>query len=344
MMKSFPFTILTTLGFAACLIVPAARAAEPAITLYSHRHYESDEKLFKTFTKQTGITVNVVKASADELIERLKAEGANTVADVLMTADAGRLQRAKAAGLLQPIDSTILTERIPAALRDPHATWFGFTQRARIIAYAKERVSAEELSSYEDLVDPKWKSRVVIRSSSNIYNQSLLASMIAAHGEDAARDWARAMRGNMARPPQGSDRDQMRAVAAGLADIAVVNTYYVGLLLNSSDARDRTVGAAMGVFFPNQDGRGTHVNVSGAGVTKASKNRAAAVKFLEFLSSEEAQASFPQATYEYPVVEGIPWSDLQKGWGEFRADSLNLATLGELNEKAGELFNEAGWE
>ncbi|MEM7146909.1 MAG: Fe(3+) ABC transporter substrate-binding protein [Verrucomicrobiota bacterium] len=314
------------------------------ITLYSHRHYESDDALFDEFTEQTGIKVNVVKASADELIERLKAEGENSPADILMTADAGRLQRAKNAGLLQPATSTTLEERIPASLRDPDNNWFGFTQRARIVAYDKDRVDPADLSTYEDLADPKWKSKVLARSSSNIYNQSLLASIIAAHGRDEAAAWAKAVRENMARPPQGSDRDQMRAVAAGLGDLAVVNTYYIGLLANSEDPKDREVAEAIAVFFPNQDGRGTHVNVSGAGLTKASKNPEDATKFLEFLASDEAQATFPQTTYEYPVVDGIEWSDLQKSWGEFKADTLNLSTLGDLNETAVEVFNESGWE
>ncbi len=331
-------------GFA--LSFGAVLQAADEITLYSHRHYESDDALFAKFTDKTGIKVNVVKASADELIERLKAEGANTKADLFMTADAGRLERAKSEGLLGKVESETLEARIPAHLRDPEGQWFGFTQRARILAYAQDRVKPEELSTYEDLADPKWKGRIVSRSSSNIYNQSIMASIIAAHGEDKALEWAKAVRKNMARAPQGSDRDQMRAVAAGLADVALVNTYYVGLLLNSSDSKDQKVGEAMGIFFPNQgeDDRGTHVNVSGAGMVKASDNAEGAIQFLEFLASDEAQGSFPFATYEYPVVSTVPWSDLQKSWGEFRADTLNLSQLGTYNEKAIELFNLAGWE
>lgn len=314
------------------------------VTLYSHRHYESDDALFSKFTEKTGITVNVVKASADELIERLMAEGDNTKADILMTADAGRLERAKSAGVLQPIDSPQLQDRIPAHLRDPEGQWFGFTQRARILAYAKDRLKPEELSTYEDLADPKWKGRLLARSSSNIYNQSLLASIIATNGEDEALKWATAVRKNMARAPQGSDRDQMRAVEAGLGDVAIVNTYYVGLLATSSDQDDVKVANAIGIYFPNQDGRGTHVNVSGAGVTRAAKNKDGAIKLLEFLASDEAQATFPLETYEYPVVSSVERSDMQKQWGDFQADSLNLSKLGEFNEKAVEIFNMAGWE
>ena len=314
------------------------------VTLYTHRHYEADDKLFAEFTVESGIDVKVVKSGADQLMERLKQEGANSPADLLMTADAGRLHRAKEAGLLQSVDSERLTARVPASLRDPDGQWFGFTSRARVIVYAKDRVKPSELSSYEDLADEKWRGRILARSSTNIYNQSLLASIVAAHGEAEALAWARAVRANMARPPQGSDRDQMRGVAAGLADIAIVNTYYVGLLENSADPRDREVARKIGVFFPNQDGRGAHINVSGAGVVKTSRNKAEAVKLLEFLASKKAQESFPNTTYEYPVVEGVAWSDLLKSWGEFKADRLELATLGKLNKTAVKTFGRADWQ
>jgi iron(III) transport system substrate-binding protein len=313
------------------------------LTLYSHRHYESDDALFAAFTKQTGIKVNVVKAGADELIERLKAEGANTRADILITADAGRLVRAEKEGLLQPVRSKSLEDRIPASLRDPEGHWFGFTKRARVIIYAKDRVKPSDLSTYEDLADSKWRGRILARSSANIYNQSLLASVIAHQGQAKAQEWARAVRGNMARPPQGSDRDQLRAVAAGLGDVAIVNTYYFGLLVNSTEAADREAAAKLAVFFPNQNDRGTHVNISGAGITKASKNRAAAVKLLEFLASDEAQKVFPLETSEYPVVPSVEWSALQESWGKFKDDTLNLSVLGELNEEAVRTFNRAGW-
>lgn len=326
-----------------CALLVASLAAEE-VTLYSHRHYESDGDLFQAFTAATGIKVNVVKSGADQLMERLKQEGVQSPADLLMTADAGRLHRAKEAGLLQSADSEVLHQRIPAALRDPDSQWFGFTSRARVIVYAKGRVNPSELSTYEDLAAPKWRGRILARSSSNIYNQSLLASMVAAHGESEALKWARAVRGNMARPPQGSDRDQMRGVAAGLADLAIVNTYYVGLLENSADPKDREVASKIGVFFPNQAGRGTHINVSGAGIVKTAKNKEGAVKLLEFLASNQAQASFPHATYEYPVVEGIEWSPHLKSWGTFKADTLNLGKLGEFNKAAVKIFGRADWQ
>ncbi len=315
-----------------------------SITVYSHRHYEADDALFARFTEETGIEVHVVKAGADELIERMRAEGANSPADVFITADAGRLVRAENAGLLQPVRSSILEERIPAHLRDPEGHWFGFTKRARVIVYAHDRVDADELSTYEALADRRWRGRILMRSSSHIYSQSLLASLIDAMGEKEAEEWARTMRRNLARRPQGSDRDQMRAVAAGLADIAIVNTYYVGLLTRSSDAGDRAAAEAVTIFFPNQENRGTHVNISGAGIAKASDNPAAALRLLEFLVSDEAQSRFPQATNEYPVVESVAWSPLQEAWGQFREDTLDLEILGERNADAVRIFNRTGWE
>ncbi|MDB4657506.1 Fe(3+) ABC transporter substrate-binding protein [Verrucomicrobiales bacterium] len=337
-MKKF---LLSTITIAA---LGAGSIFAGEITLYSHRHYESDDALYAKFTEASGIKVNVVKAGADELIERLKSEGENTKADIFMTADAARLHLAKEAGVLEKVESEVLSSRIPEHLRDADLQWFGFTMRARIFAYAKDRVKPEELSTYEALTDPAWKTRVLARSSSNVYNQSLIASIIAATDKEKATAWAKAVRGNMARPPQGSDRDQMRAMVKGLGDVAIVNTYYVGLLANSEDEADRKVANSIGIFFPNQDGRGTHANVSGGGLIKNSDNKADAIKFLEFLASDEAQKSFPTTTYEYPVVEGIEWSDLMKSWGKFKMDELNLTKLGELNSTAVEAFNEAGWE
>lgn len=326
-----------------CLITGFLPANEPLV-VYSHRHYAADEALFASFTESTGIPVQVLKAGANELMERLKAEGDRTRADILITADAGRLEEAKAAGFLAPIQSEILKSRIPETYRDAESQWFGFTRRARVFVYAPDRVRSDELSSYEDLADAKWRGRLLCRSSNNIYNQSLLASMIAAHGEATAMRWAGDVRRNMARPPQGSDRDQIRAVAAGLGDVAIVNTYYLGLLLNSPDPKDREMAKPLRIFFPNQEGRGTHVNISGGAVLKSSSQKENATRLLEFLVSDRAQEVFPAATYEYPVVEGIEWSDLQKSWGEFKADDLHLTHLGEGGKKAVQLFNRAGWE
>lgn len=343
-----PLLAAAALALAACgadAPRPEAEGADPGgvVNVYSHRHYESDRELFRRFTEQTGIEVNVVTASADELITRLEAEGASSPADVLITVDAGRLHRAKERGLLQPVESEVLSANVPAHLRDPEGYWFGLTQRARVIVYAKDRVQPGEITSYRDLAAERWKGRVLVRSSDNVYNQSLLASIIANEGEAAAREWAAGVVRNMARSPSGSDTDQAKAVAAGVGDVAVVNTYYVARLMASTDPEERRVGEQLGVIFPEQDGRGAHVNVSGAGVTAHAKNRANAIRLLEFLSSDDAQRVFAEANHEYPVKPGVEPSAVLRGWGQFKADTLNLAVLGELNAAAVRVFDEVGW-
>ena len=323
----------------------AEGASEDAgvVNVYSHRHYDTDQELFRRFTELTGIQVNVQTASADELITRLETEGASTRADLLITVDAGRLQQAKKRNLLRSASSEVLQSNVPAHLRDPEGYWYGLTQRARVIAYSLDRVSADELSTYEDLADPKWRGRILVRSSENIYNQSLLASMIAVHGEDAADEWARGVVLNMARAPQGGDRDQVKDLAAGVGDVAITNTYYVGLLLNGDDESDRELAQKVGIFFPNQDDRGAHVNVSGAGVTAHSPNPENALRLLEFLTDSEAQTGYAEANFEYPVKPGIAWAETLQEWGEFRPDTLNLSVLGELNARAVIIFDRAGW-
>ncbi len=314
------------------------------VTVYTHRHYESDQTLFKQFEATTGITVNVVNAKADELIQKMTVEGEQSPADVLITVDAGRLVRAKDKGLLQSISSTILTTTIPLHLRDADNTWFGLTKRARVIAYAKDRVKEEELSTYAALTNAKWNKKVLIRSSGNIYNQSLLASIIANEGETAAKTWAEGIVKNFARAPKGNDRDQVKAILAGEGDVAVVNTYYIGKLLNSKDEAEVNAGNSVNLFFPNQDTNGTHINVSGAGVAKYAPNKENAIKFIEFLISKEAQEVFATANYEYPVNANVEVSELLKSWGSFKEDTLSLSKLGELNKKAVIVFDEAGWK
>ena len=314
------------------------------VNVYSHRHYEADDKLFQKFTKKTGIKVNIVKASADALIERIKAEGKQSPADILITADAGRLVRAQDAGLLQTASSPSLNKQVPKHMRDKDGHWYGFTVRSRVLIYSKERINPSRLSTYEDLADPKWKGKLLARSSSNIYNQSLLASIIANNGKQSAMKWAAAVRKNMARPPEGRDRDQMRAVAAGIGDVAIANTYYVGLLVNSSNPKDQEVAKKVGVFFPNQKGRGAHVNISGGGIVKWSKNKANAVKLLEFLTGPEAQEQFPNATYEFPLEINSTNSELLQSWGKFKADPLSLSELGKLNSEAVKIFALSNWK
>ena len=314
------------------------------VNVYTHRHYPADQDLFTQFEKQTGIKVNVVNASADELMQKMTQEGAQSPADVLITVDAGRLVRAKDKGLLQSIDSKILNEIIPSNLKDKDNQWFALTKRARVIAYAKDRIKPEQLSTYEDLATDKWKNKILVRSSQNIYNQSLMASIIANDGEGKAKSWAERVVANMAREPKGNDRDQIKAVVAGEGDIAIVNTYYIGKLLNSKNPEEIKAGEGIGIFFPNQENRGTHINISGAGVAKYAPNKANAIKFLEFLISKEAQDVFATVNYEYPVNPEAKTSELLKSWGDFKEDNVDLSLLGENNKKAVLLFDEAGWK
>tara|TARA_Y100000588_G_scaffold118737_2_gene130008 strand:+ start:521 stop:1426 length:906 start_codon:yes stop_codon:yes gene_type:complete len=299
--------------------------------------------LFEQFTEQSGIRVNVVKASADQLIKRLEIEGDQSPADVLITVDAGRLFRAQSKGLLQPVKSRRLMEQVPAHLRDPAHHWFGLTMRARAIVYARDRVKPEQLSTYEALAEPQWKGKVLIRSAQNIYNQSLMASMIVAHGEAEARIWAQGMVRNFARAPKGNDRDQVKAIASGIGDVAIVNSYYIGKLFNSEDEAERMAAAAVKLFFPNQDDRGTHINISGAGVTASSNNVENAIKLLEFLSGPQAQQAFARANFEYPVNPTVEASSLKMMWGEFKTDTINLSLLGKHNFEAVTILAESGW-
>lgn len=314
------------------------------VNIYTHRHYDADQELFKRFTEQTGIKVNVVNASADELIQKLELEGANSPADILITVDAGRLHRAEEKDLFQPIQSDIINKNIDSKFRDPEGYWTGLTYRARIIAYHKDRVDPEELSTYEDLSDEKWKGRILTRSSSNIYNQSLLASLIAANGPEAAEEWATAVLGNMARSPKGSDRDQVKAVAAGEGDIAIVNTYYIGLMLNDQNEEEKKAAEQVRLFFPNQDDRGTHINISGIGVTKHAPNKENAIKLIEYLSEEEAQSILANLNYEFPINPQVEKASLLQSWGDFKADEINLSVLGENNREAVMIFDRVGWK
>jgi len=320
-----------------------AARAEGEVNIYSARQEALIKPLLERFTADTGIRANLVTAKADALVERLEAEGRNSPADILITVDAGRLHRAKVAGVLQPVASGVVAAAVPAHLRDPDGYWVGLSMRARPIMHAHARVEAEELSTYEDLADARWRGRICIRSSSNIYNQSLVASMIAAHGEDETLAWLEGLVANFARDPQGGDRDQIKAVAAGECDLAIANTYYLGGMLNSDDAVEREAAEQVAVFWPNQNGRGAHVNVSGAGVTAAAPNRDNAIRFLEYAVTDDAQQWYAEVNYEYPVKPGVQWSETLQGFGEFQVDALNLATLGELNATAVMLMDRAGW-
>ncbi len=321
---------------------PTATPGE--VNLYTTRHYETDEVLYKLFTETTGIKVNVVKGEAAELIERLEREGDATEADLFMTVDAGNLYKLKEKGLLQSIESDTINSQVPENFRDKDNQWIGLTKRARVIIYAKDRVNPSELSTYEALTDAKWQGKVLIRSSSNIYNQSLIASFIEINGAKATRAWASGIVANMAREPKGGDRDQAKAIAAGEGDVAIMNTYYIGQMLNSTDPEEVKVAEQMGIFFPNQETTGTHVNVSGIGLTKHANNKENAIKFIEFLSSKEAQQQFADTNYEYPVNPEVQPSALLQSWGSFKEEGINLSILGEYNADAIKIMNEVGWQ
>ncbi len=342
-LRSFSRMAVAAVALAAPAALFAADADAAEVNLYSARKEELIRPMLDEFTKETGITVNVLTADADQLVERIKSEGANSPADVLMTVDAGRLYRAKQEGILQSIDSPALEAAVPAHLQDKDNEWFGLSQRARVVFYSKDRVKPEELSTYEDLASDKWKGRICIRSSGNIYNLSMMAAMISRHGEEKAKEWADGMVANLARAPQGGDRDQIKAVAAGECDIAIANTYYAVGMLASKDEADVKAAQAVEVFFPNQQTTGTHVNVSGAGVVKNAPHKDDAVKLLEWLAGDKAQAMYAEVNGEYPVVAGVPWGDTLKGWGEFKMDDLPMDNLGEYNAAAVKVFDQAGW-
>jgi iron(III) transport system substrate-binding protein len=321
----------------------AEAAEEPVLNIYSARHYQSDDALYADFTKATGIAVNRIEDREDPLIERISNEGENSPADILITADAGRLWRADSLGLFQPANSAILDQRIPASLRQPGGDWFGFSKRARVIYYNKAKLGPDAVARYEDLADPKWRGQICMRSGSAVYNLSLLASIIAADGATAAEAWAKGVVANFARPPQGGDIDQIKAVAAGECALAVGNTYYYVRLMKSADADDREAAAKVGVIWPNQGDRGAHVNVSGAGILKYAPHPGNALKFLEFLASDEAQRDFALGNNEYPVVD-IEFDNPElRSLGTFKPDPLNVGVYGQHQAEAQEIYDDVGW-
>ena len=317
--------------------------AEGELNLYSSRHYDTDERLYSDFTEATGITINRIEGKADELLARMEAEGVNSPADILLTVDTSRLARAKDMGLLQPIDSATLEERVPANLQDADNTWFGLSQRARIIFYDKEAV-ANPPQTYLDLADPAYKGQICIRSSTNEYNQTLLAAIITHEGEEAATKWAEGIVANMARSPQGGDTDQLRGVVSGECDIAVSNTYYFARAIRTdvegvSASRDK-----IGWVFPDQDGNGAHMNLSGGGVAAHAPNRDNAIKFMEYLASDKAQEYFSAGNDEYPTVPGVTLSASVEVLGSFTPDSVDLTTVAQNLPAAQRIFNAVGWE
>ncbi|MEL6100887.1 MAG: extracellular solute-binding protein [Pseudomonadota bacterium] len=319
-------------------------AAEGELNLYSSRHYDTDERLYSDFTEATGITINRIEGKADELIERMSAEGANSPADILLTVDTSRLERAKDAGVLQSVESAVLEDRVPSYMQDEDNQWFGFSQRARIIFYDKADV-ANPPKSYVDLADPAYNGKVCHRSSSNVYSQTLLASVIANHGEEAAKGWAEGVVNNFARDPQGGDTDQLRGLVSGECDISISNTYYFARAIRKDvDGLPADARANIGWVFPAQDAEGAHMNLSGGGVAANAPNRDNAIKFLEYLASDQAQQYFSAGNDEYPSVPGVGISPSVATLGMFKPDDLDATTIANNVPAAQKIFNEVGWE
>lgn len=348
-MRRFLFALSALVALQACQnpSPPASESESPSeassLRIYTHRHYEADQVLYDLFSEQSGIAVEVSSASADELIQKMQMEGEQSPADMLITVDAGRLHRAQESGILQPLRDSFLEATIPAALREEQGHWFGFSQRARVLVYHPERVDTARLKNYADLESPEWEGRILARSSANIYNQSLLASIIAHRGPEEARNWAAKVESHLARRPQGGDRDQIKALAAGEGDVAIVNTYYLAGMLESDDPAERELVAPLRVLFPNQAGRGTHVNISGMALAKHAPNPEAAKAFMRFLLSPEAQRIISEQNREYPVNPAVAPAPVLQAWGEFKADTLPMSALGSYNKQAVILFDEVGW-
>jgi iron(III) transport system substrate-binding protein len=334
-----------TIALGLALVTGGAYAQDKVVNIYSGRHYQTDEALYSGFTKATGIKVNRIEASEDAIIERIRNEGERSPADVMITVDAGRLWRAEQLGLFQPVKSATLDKRIPAHLREPGGHWFGFSQRARVIAYNKSRVKAGEITSYEQLADPKWKGRVCMRSSTNIYNLSLMGALIDHLGAQKAEQWAKAVRANLAQDPKGGDTDQLKNVAAGACDVTVSNQYYYARLARSQKPDERQVAEKLALVFPNQKSWGTHVNISGAGVLKHAPHREAAVKFLEYLASDEAQRYFADGNNEWPAVDGVKVDNpVLNAFGDFKSDRLNVAALGRNQPDSQKIYDRVAWK
>ena len=333
-----------TFTIAALLLSTAAPAfADGELNLYSPRHYDTDERLYSDFEEATGITINRIEGKADELAARMEAEGVNSPADVLITVDTSRLERAKDAGLLQSIDSAVLEERVPDNLQDSDNQWFGFSQRARVIFYDKADVENPPMT-YLDLADPAYAGLVCIRSSTNTYNQTLLASIIENHGEEAARDWAQGVVANMPRAPQGGDTDQLRGIVSGECEISVANTYYFARALRKDvDGLSADIDM-IGLQWPSQDAEGAHVNLSGAGVAANAPNRENAILFMEYLASDQAQQYFSGGNDEFPVVAGVEVGEAVASLGEFTADDVSLSAVAKQLPLALTIFNDVGWE
>jgi len=316
------------------------------INIYSQRHYDSDKMQYKKFEEKTGIKVNVTKAGADELIQRMKNEGDNSQADLFITVDVGKLWQASEMGLFQKFDDQTVFNNIDPQFLDKNSFWVPVTYRSRVVVYSNERVKKEDLSTYEDLANEKWKGRLLVRSSSNAYNQALMSSLVANLGPDAVTSWSEGVVKNFARDPKGSDRDQVKAIAAGQGDIAIVNSYYIGLLLASEKEEEINAGNAVSVFFPNQGegDRGAHINVSGIALAKNAPNKENAIELIKYLTSVEGQETYVNNSYEYSVNPNVKPDEIVQAWGEFKKDPVDLNMLGIKRDEAIRIFDKTGWK
>jgi len=335
---------LALAAMAGVLAPRPGQAQQATLNLYSARHYQTDEALYRTFTEQTGIKINRIELGDEPLLQRLKSEGPNSPADVVLLVDAARLWRAQIDGLFQPVDSKILSERIPAGLRANDGSWFGLSTRARVIVYDKAKVKPQEVDTYEKLAEPVNKGRVCTRSGSHPYMLSLIGALVERNGEAATEQWARGMVANMARPPRGGDTDQIRAVASGECGVALTNSYYWVRLMRSSDPKDKDAVDKVGFIWPNQATSGTHVNISGGAVARHSPNRASAIRFLEYLSSPQAQAFFADGNNEWPVVAGVAVNNpALASLGKYKAEGVPVSSIGKGQIAAQRILDRVGY-
>ncbi|MEQ9346429.1 MAG: Fe(3+) ABC transporter substrate-binding protein [Thalassospira sp.] len=323
---------------ASTLVAGAVSAQE--VNVYSLRQEFLVEPLFAKFTEQTGVKVNVIFAEKG-LVERIKQEGNNSPADILMTVDISRIQQAVDAGVTQSLSNDVISANVPAHLRDSDGHWFALTQRGRAIYASKDRVAEGEIATYEDLADPKWEGRICTRSGTHDYNVALFASMIAVHGEAKAKEWLEGLKSNLARKPQGNDRAQVKAIKEGECDLAIGNTYYFGKMMDNEE--QRPWAEAVNIVFPNQDGRGMSMNISGMSLIKNAPNQDNAVKLMEFLTGDVAQEIYAEVNYEYPVKAGVKWADNVKSWGTFKADELPLSEIARLSPDAVKMVDQVGY-
>ena len=335
--------LLTVVLFASCV---QNKKESNEINIYSQRHYNVDEIQYKNFEKLTGIKVNVTKANADELIQRMKNEGNNSPADLFITVDVGKLWQGGDMGLFQKYDDKSVFKNIDPQLLDKNGYWVPITYRSRVVVYSNERVDKEELSTYEDLSNEKWRGKLLVRSSSNAYNQALMSSLVENLGTENTTKWSEGVVSNFARDPKGSDRDQVKAIAAGQGDIAIVNSYYIGLLLSSQKEEEINAGNAVSVFFPNQgeNERGAHINISGLALTKNAPNRENAIKLIQYLTSIEAQKTYVSNSFEYSVNPDVKPDEIVQAWGEFKKDPVDLNSLGTNRSEAIRIFDKTGWK